>query len=800
MTPTRPRWTTILALLLVPVLVAGGFLWGTWNSDDRLRTVQAAVVNLDEMVEVNGQTMPLGRQLAAELVDTEREQNFTWVLADEQSAREGLASGRYAAVVTIPKEFSAAATSFAKPAAEAVQATIDVRTSPVTGLNETALGQSIAAAATNALNRFLTGEYLKNVYVGFNDMRAGMDELADGTRQLADGAVQLADGTVLSADGAGQLADGLGQASAGSPQLRDGAAQAASGTKQLADGTRQLADGTSEWATGAGTYAAGVGQFADGVQTYADGVATYTGGINGIVTPVRDVLATLPEWGDWLTQAEAVIEDLPERAAAWESEVQALLDDARDFVRRVTGLAADATAVDAAVDAAASRAATLASGKGPACPASLADTPGACEAYAQGVAAAGASVADALRPAATKADALADDSADLAQVGERLLAAIDRLSDLASQMVKWAPVVQQQFAALKASIPEGTPLTQADLLAMLDQLIDGGNQLADGGQQLADGADALAGGATQLASGATGISGGMTQLADGTDELASGLGQLSDGVAQYTGGIDQAAAGAGELADGLGQLGDGARQLSDGTDELADGVADGLDDIPTYTEDERERLSTVVAAPVSTSGLDALVRPGLAWVSLLLIVALWAGALAATTALGKVDPRAALSREPSARLLAGALWPSLAIVAVQALALTGAGAAALRLTAGATASLGVVLVIAGVAFTLVNHALGALLGNPGRLLALGMAVVTAVAATTFAAPAAFASVRALSPLSPALDAVQAAASGSSATLTVLVLVGWALLGLGASAYSVVRTRTVGVDALVGGAR
>ena len=24
-------WRTLLALVLVPVLVAGGFLWGTWN-------------------------------------------------------------------------------------------------------------------------------------------------------------------------------------------------------------------------------------------------------------------------------------------------------------------------------------------------------------------------------------------------------------------------------------------------------------------------------------------------------------------------------------------------------------------------------------------------------------------------------------------------------------------------------------------------------------------------------------------------------------------------------------------------
>ena len=65
----RIRWTTLLGLLLVPLTVAGLFLWGLWNPTERLGTVTAAVVNLDEPVEVDGQLVPLGRVLAAELID-----------------------------------------------------------------------------------------------------------------------------------------------------------------------------------------------------------------------------------------------------------------------------------------------------------------------------------------------------------------------------------------------------------------------------------------------------------------------------------------------------------------------------------------------------------------------------------------------------------------------------------------------------------------------------------------------------------------------------------------------------------
>ena len=91
------------------------------------------------------------------------------------------------------------------------------------GLDETALGQTIADAAANALNRFLTGEYLKNIYIGFNQMSAQMLEMVDGTAQLADGANQLSDGAYQSADGAFALSEGLNLATAGSPQLRSGA-------------------------------------------------------------------------------------------------------------------------------------------------------------------------------------------------------------------------------------------------------------------------------------------------------------------------------------------------------------------------------------------------------------------------------------------------------------------------------------------------------------------------------------------------------------------------------------------------
>ncbi len=212
-------WRTLLALVMIPVLVAGGFLWGTWNSGDRLHQVEAAVVNLDEGVTLNDQFVPLGRQLSADLVDSSKAQNFTWVLADEAHAWPGLASGRYAAVVVIPKNFSKAATSYGNDdPLTAEQATIQVHTSPVAGVADAWLGNVLATQASSTLNATLTKAYLDQIYIGFNDTGKQFQTVADAAGKLADGTDELSDGVGKAADGAGRAQHRhAGQARHGSP-------------------------------------------------------------------------------------------------------------------------------------------------------------------------------------------------------------------------------------------------------------------------------------------------------------------------------------------------------------------------------------------------------------------------------------------------------------------------------------------------------------------------------------------------------------------------------------------------------
>lgn len=289
-------FTRALGLILVPLVIAGVFLWGLWDPTSRLDRVTAAVVNNDEPVEVDGQLTPLGRVFAAELIGTTESENFRWELTNTEGAEEGLTTGEYVTVVTIPENFSARATSLADGPDGAGQAIITVETSERAKLLDAALSAAVTQTATQVLNTQLGEAFVGNVFVGFTELGEGLDGASEGASQLADGADKLA-------DGATQLADGLSEFAAGTGQLQGGVFELSAGTSQLAEGLNTYTNGVQEYAHG--TRAA-----ATGSQQLAEGVENYVGTINGVLNPLLGgINQVTPQIGE-LRQA-IVSDELP---------------------------------------------------------------------------------------------------------------------------------------------------------------------------------------------------------------------------------------------------------------------------------------------------------------------------------------------------------------------------------------------------------------------------------------------------------------------------------------------------------
>lgn len=256
----------LLGLVLVPAVIAASFAWTQAEATEHLDRIEAAVVNLDEPVTVDGQYVPLGRVLVAKLTDPARENNLTWTNTDEETAADGLRTGRFVTVVTIPPSFSAAATSLAEqdPAA-ARHATLDLRTSPSAGVVDPTIGRAVAAAVTEALNTQLVETFVDRIFLGFHDLRDRLGEAADGAGRLADGAARLQGGLGEAGAGARELTAGLGELSSGSARLADGAQRLASGSDRLADGLSTMRDRTRDLPAQTRRLADGADRIRDGV-------------------------------------------------------------------------------------------------------------------------------------------------------------------------------------------------------------------------------------------------------------------------------------------------------------------------------------------------------------------------------------------------------------------------------------------------------------------------------------------------------------------------------------------------------
>lgn len=292
---SRITRAAVVAVAIVPLFYGALYIWANLDPTGRLDQVQAAVVNEDELIEVEGrdgeeQPVAVGRELAANLIGDDSRNNYDWLLTDAADARAGLADGTYKAVLTIPKDLSKAATSTSGDPSAAVQGRLDLKTNDAVNFVNGQIADRILDAAKSSLNAQVSETYLDNLYLGFTDIKASLEEAADGAGQLADGAGELADGAGQIDEGARALADGNRQLASGATELDSGANELADGLGTIADRTRGLPGQTEQLADGAEQVAEGVGQINAIVQGVADGITSNTEPIVGRLGQLEQTL------------------------------------------------------------------------------------------------------------------------------------------------------------------------------------------------------------------------------------------------------------------------------------------------------------------------------------------------------------------------------------------------------------------------------------------------------------------------------------------------------------------------------
>ncbi|QCR39031.1 hypothetical protein C1N74_00305 [Microbacterium sp. SGAir0570] len=284
LTATRMSVVALIALMLVPVLYGGLYLWANQDPYGKFADIPVALVDLDAGApasEGDG-TVNYGSEVADKLVEGK---DFGWKQMDAAEAQEALRTGEVDFSVTLPEEFSLALTSAAGDTPR--QATLVLATNDANNYLASSIGSQAVERIRSSVAELVGREAASRLLTGIADIRVQLQNATDGANQLVDGAGQAL-------DGANQLADGTGRLSSGAVQLRDGANQLADGASQLADGTRTLAQGSSDLASGAAQVSDGTAELAG----YADRVRAAVDEAAGQLPQVRtDIAALLADGG-----------------------------------------------------------------------------------------------------------------------------------------------------------------------------------------------------------------------------------------------------------------------------------------------------------------------------------------------------------------------------------------------------------------------------------------------------------------------------------------------------------------------
>ena len=238
LTASKMGILALVALICVPILYGGLYLWANQDPYAKFPDVPVALVVDDEGAPApttgtepaNGDTVNYGEDVAENLIEGNA---FDWQRMSEKEAAEALRTGSVDFTVTIPTDFSAALTSAAGD--DPHQARIELETNDANNYLASSMGTQAVEKIRSSVAEMVGSEAAERLLTGLSDIRDSLVSATDGASQLADGAGTAASGSSALADGTAQLADGTAQLASGAQTLANGAQQVSAGNRQLAD-------------------------------------------------------------------------------------------------------------------------------------------------------------------------------------------------------------------------------------------------------------------------------------------------------------------------------------------------------------------------------------------------------------------------------------------------------------------------------------------------------------------------------------------------------------------------------------
>ncbi|MGE0977287.1 YhgE/Pip family protein [Bacillus cereus] len=628
----------IIAVLFVPILYAGMFLWAFWDPYKQLDDLPVAVVNLDKGAVFDGKSIEVGKGLVDNLKDNK---SFKWEFVSEKEAKKGMEARKYYMLVRIPDDFSSNATTLLKDNPKP----LNLEYIPNESLNflSSQIGGTAIEKIKTEVSSTLTKTYAEKMFDSIQDVSKGLADGAEGANKLHDGSSELHDGSSKVTDGLHTLQGKSGEMKDGVEKLFDGSGKVTAGlntlnskTGEMQIGIGKLVDGSGKVTNGLNTLNSKTSEMQAGIGKLVDGSGKVTDGLNTLNSKTGEMQKGIGELHDGSEKLTGGLNKLVSKSGELQTGTTDLSNGMEQLVGGQNQLEVASQKIEKGLQDLNSKVKSSAAGleeiqsKGPSI---LVNT------VNEKIDGAGANVNqlnELTQSTAGDAKNAEQEVVNLQKQIESLPKEYqEQLQPFITSAVKSTATVQQKAAGvagganklneevkqLKGEINQKTSDAQNKLpnTAKLDSLTEGieklasaqkgfvenfqgfgknlnvakegankfkneSGQLIDAINQLADGSGKVTGGLGALSAGANQMAGGVHQLADGSSQVTGGLGQLSAGANQMAGGVNQLADGSSQVTGGLGTLSVGANQMAGGVNQLADGsgqVTTGLGTLST---------------------------------------------------------------------------------------------------------------------------------------------------------------------------------------------------------------------------
>lgn len=494
----------LIAILFVPVLYSGMFLWSFWDPYDKLDKLPVAVVNLDEGSIFEDKTLNIGKDLVSNLKDNK---SFEWRFVDNEQGIDGLKDQKYYMMIRIPKNFSKNATTLL----DTNPSKLKLEYIPNESYNflSSQIGETAVLKIKDEVSSNLSETYAQTVFNSLKELSNGMKDASDGASTINDGSIKIKDGSIKLKDNLETLAkssivfeEGMLSAYNGSQDLNKGLSTLNNASSQLINGQQTILDGSQSLKDG-------TEQLYTGLQTSKNGVDYLNQNMSKLINGSEKINTGLVSLNDGTNQLSTGANQLSIGAASVRDGILSLQNQLKLIMPSLT----------------------------PQQQALIQSNMSQINALAEG------------------SKSVASGAANLAQKSEELSKGSDSLSLGMDELNKGQKQVAQGINQLATG--------QEQLLVGSKQLSQGQNTLTTGVETITSKMKEFDSGVKQVAVGGQSLTNGLGKLEDGAKSIKNGSGLLADGSKELTTGLYKLSSGADEMATKLGDASDKTSKIKD---------------------------------------------------------------------------------------------------------------------------------------------------------------------------------------------------------------------------------------------